>query len=76
MINPTVEKELHQHLDKLPLEQQRQVLNFARALSVAQVHGVPGQSLIRFGGSIQAADLAIMAQAIEDDCEQVNLDEW
>ena len=76
MINRTFEKELHQHLDKLPLEQQRQVLDFARTLSATPVRGVPGQNLIRFSGSIQTADLVVMAQAIEDDCEKVALDEW
>ncbi len=76
MIHPALEEELHQHLNKLPREQQQQVLDFARTLSSARVHGVPGESLIRFGGGIQAADLTAIMQAIEDDCEKAALDDW
>jgi hypothetical protein len=79
MVNQTLENELRQHLDRLQPEQQEQVLAFARALSAAQrapVRGVPGQSLIRFGGAITAADLDTIARAIEEACEKVHPDEW
>jgi hypothetical protein len=48
MINITVEKDLHEQLRNLPIEQQRQVLDFARALAKERVHGVPGKDLLRF----------------------------
>ncbi len=76
MISPTLEQELREHLSHLPLEQQRQVVDFARALAVARVRGVAGHTLLQFAGTIEADDLATMAQAIEDDCEQVNSNEW
>lgn len=76
MTNSTLEKALHDQLDQLPLEQQRQVLEFARALATTQVRGVPGSILGRFAGTIEPAELAVMAQAIEDGCEKVNPDEW
>ena len=57
-------------------EERRQVLDFARTLATCKRGGTPGESLIRFGGAINAADLAIMADAIEEGCEQVNPDEW
>jgi len=34
------------------LEQQRQVLQFARALATVKVRGVPGQNLLHFAGTI------------------------
>ena len=40
MISPSVEQELHRHLVRLPLAQQRQVLNFAHVLSITQPQGV------------------------------------
>jgi hypothetical protein len=58
-------------LHQLPLEQQRHVLEFVRALVAAQVRGVPGQSLLRFAGTFDASDLATMAQAIENECEHI-----
>ncbi len=76
MINPTLEQELHEHFSHLAIEQQRQVINFARALVVSQVRGVQGQALLQFAGTIEADDLALMARAIEDDCEQVSSGEW
>ena len=31
---------------------------------------------LRFAGSIDKEDLLKMSQAIEDDCERINSDEW
>jgi hypothetical protein len=76
MIVSKLETELCEYLHQLPLEQQRHVLEFVRALVTAQVRGVPGQALLRFAGAIDASDLATMAQAIEDGCEQVNGEDW
>jgi hypothetical protein len=76
MISPTLEQELREHLSHLPLEQQRQVVDFARALALTRVRGVPGHTLLQFAGTIEADDVATMAQAIEDGCEQVNSSEW
>jgi hypothetical protein len=75
MISPTLEQELHEHLSHLAIEQQRQVVDFARALAVTRVRGVPGQTLLQFAGAIEADDVATMAQAIADGCEQVNSNE-
>ena len=52
------------------------MLEFVRTLVAAQVRGVPGQALLRFAGTIDASDLATMAQAIEDGCEQVHGEDW
>ena len=76
MINPTLETEIQEQLLQLPLEQQRQVLEFARALVTARVRGVPGHTLVRFAGLVETEDLALMKQAIEEDCEQVQPNEW
>ena len=76
MISSTLETEIQEQLLQLPLEQQRQVLEFARALVTARVCGVPGHALVRFAGLVETDDLALMKQAIEDDCEQVQPNEW
>lgn len=64
------------HLESLPLSVQEQVLTFVRALDTAIGHGVPGQQLLQFAGTIDKDDLHVMNQAIEDGCEQVDVDEW
>jgi hypothetical protein len=71
------QRELLDQLDALPLEKQRQLLDFARSL--AQPKGRPGNEVLLFGRAIDAEDLSAMAAAIEDGCEQVNADqkvEW
>jgi hypothetical protein len=75
-MKPGIEKDLLKQLEQLGPEEQRQVLDFARRLAACKKGGTTGESLIRFGGAIDAADLAIMAKAIEEGCEQVNPDEW
>jgi hypothetical protein len=76
MIVPKLETEICEYLHQLSLEQQHHVLEFVRALVAAQVRGVPGQSLLRFAGTIDASDLATMAQAIDDGCEHIHGEDW
>ena len=76
MIIPKLETEICEYLHQLPLEQQRHVLEFVRTLAAVQVRGVPGYALLRFAGAIDASDLATLAQAIEDGCEQVHGEDW
>jgi hypothetical protein len=76
MVSVTLERELHKQLEQLSLSHQRQVLDFARALATARPQGVPGARLLAFGGAIEADDLNAMAQAIAEDCEQINHNDW
>ena len=76
MSSPSIEKEILDQLKKLALSQQREVLNFAKALESARPAGVAGRVLLPFVGTIPPDDLRIMEQAIEEGCEKVNLNEW
>lgn len=71
-----VEKQLREQLGRLPIEQQRQVLDFARALEKVKIHGVPGKNLLRFAGTIVPEDLIAIEKTINEGCEKVNLNEW
>ncbi len=62
-----------QRLESLPDNLQQQALDFIRSLSASLQQGVPGQALQRFAGFIPADELALMNQAIEKDCEQVEM---
>jgi hypothetical protein len=72
-----IEAEVIEQLETLPENLQRQVLAFAQALQTqkGEQHGVPGEQLLAFAGTIPMDDLVLMRQAIEDGCEQVNLNE-
>ena len=76
MLSPIIEQELHRHLTQLPVAQQRQVLDFARVLSMLQPKGVKGSSLLSFAGAIPEEDLMQMQATIEADCEQLDADGW
>ncbi|HEV2150536.1 MAG TPA: hypothetical protein VGR37_24260 [Longimicrobiaceae bacterium] len=71
-----LEREIHERLAVLGPEQQRQVLEYARALSEAPRRGVPGKALLRFSGTIPADDLRAIARAVEEDCERVDPNGW
>jgi hypothetical protein len=70
-----IEKQLCEELDRWAPEQQLRVLAFARAMAGKSPHGVAGKSLTGFSGTIEPADLVVIAGAIDDACEQVRLDE-
>lgn len=78
MQNSTLEAETGSQVHQLPLEQQRQVLEFARTLATARGRGrgAPGKTLLQFVGTISLDDLAIMTKIIEESCEQVERDGW
>lgn len=76
MVSPTLERELHQQLEHLPLGQQRQVVDFARALASARARGVAGQKLLQFAGTVDPTELQAMSQAIADDCDKVDVHGW
>lgn len=65
-----------EQLRAMPQPLQWQVLEFARTLVASKIQGVPGQQLLQFAGAIPSDDLQLMQEAIEQDCEQVDLNEW
>ncbi len=71
IIDEVVEK-----LKVMPQPLQRQVLEFVRSLVKSDIRGTLGQQLLRFAGSIPSDDLQLMREAIEQDCERVDIDEW
>ena len=75
-MSQTLQKEILDQLDKLPLEHQRKVLDFARSLSKANPVGKAGKELLSFAGTIEIEDIKAISQAIEEGCEQVNINEW
>jgi len=76
MVSSVLEKELRQQLEHLPFGQQRQVLNFARALVSTRTKGVAGHQLLQFAGTIESSDLKEISQAIAEGCEKVDKHEW
>ena len=68
--------EVVQHMESLPDNLQQQALNFIKSLNVSFQRGVPGKALLHFAGIIPTDELQLMNEAIERDCERVDLNEW
>jgi hypothetical protein len=75
-MSSAIETKVMEQMEALPEDLQRQVLEFAQALRVSAQRGVPGKHLVHFAGAIPQDDLMLMRQVIDDECEQVEPDEW
>lgn len=73
MTNAVIKDGLLAQLDRLPHDLQLRVLDFAKTL---YPKGVDGKNLLRFEGTITADDLRLMAEAIEENCERADVNEW
>ena len=71
MKDTSVEKEILDEIHKLGKGQQTEVLEFVRSLAKSEMEGAPGQTLLRFAGTIDREDLDRMTEAIQIDCESV-----
>ena len=60
----------------LPDNLQHQVLTFVRSLRTVAGRGTHGSLLFQFAGGISIDDVNSMREAIEDDCERVDGNEW
>ena len=76
MIEPTVWEEILSHLLKMPNDQQQEVLKFVRSLLPESTTGTSGKSLLRFGGAIHPDDLRTIEQAIDEECEKIDINSW
>jgi hypothetical protein len=65
-----------EQLKALPNEMQWRVLEFTRALTLSTPHDVSGKQLLRFAGALPLSDVRLMREAIEQGCEQVDVNEW
>lgn len=76
MVYPHIKQALLKQLSDMPVEFQRRVLDFARALTLSSPKGVSGKEQLRFAGTIRGEDAKSMNQAIEEACERIDPHEW
>lgn len=75
-MSETIIRKVVEQLQTMPDNLQQEVLSFSQGLKVSIPVGVSGETLMQFADYIPADDLENMRQAIESDCEQVDLNEW
>lgn len=76
MVDLSIQQEITKQLDRMPLELQRRVLDFAEALAQPRPKGQPGSELLRFAGFLDADSAREIREAVEAECERVDLNEW
>jgi hypothetical protein len=69
-------RDVVREMDRMPIKQQRRVVEFAHALAHSHPQGTPGRDLVRFSGFVDPADLDEMSEVIEEGCEKVDPDAW
>jgi hypothetical protein len=75
-MSETIISQFMEQLRTMPDKLQQEVLIYTRKLKASTQVGMPGKILLQFSGTISLEDLEVMQQAIETDCEQVDLNEW
>ncbi|MBI5960903.1 MAG: hypothetical protein HY866_19345 [Chloroflexi bacterium] len=78
MVTLTVKEQIVRQLDSLTQEQQQRVLDFATHLQSSFPPGIPGEVLAARAREVNfdPADLAEIAEAIEEGCERIDHGEW
>lgn len=76
MVNAAIQSELSSYLNQMPIERQREVLEFARSLAATRPKGQPGMEFLKYAGEIDQADLNCMSQVIGRDCERIDDNSW
>lgn len=75
-MEPAIKKQILSDLDQLSPEQQRRAADLVHRMVSARPKGTPGRDLLPFAGWLDDESAREMVEAIEEGCEQVNLDEW
>jgi hypothetical protein len=76
MISPGIKKKLLKDLDKLPIDMQKKVQDFAHTLLVSQPKGVPGKDLLKFSGILESNISENIMSEIETGCGVVDDRDW
>jgi hypothetical protein len=78
MAKSAIADEIKRKVDDLTPAQQEEVLAFVRSLEDTEVQGISGRDFVAIAKTITISDqdLQLIADAIDNDCEQVDAREW
>ena len=71
-----LQQEIAEHVKKLPLSKQEEVLRFVSELRGQALIGEKGSALAAFAGRLDPVSAKQMQEAIDKDCGQIDLDQW
>ena len=78
MVHPAVKEKILKDLDRLPLELQRRAMDFVHGLAASTQlpPGATAEELMSLAGTLDPDSAREMREAIEEGCEQIDLDAW
>ena len=76
MVPYSLPDDIATRVGRLSASQQEQALADVSQLESAAGSGSGGEQLVRFSGSIDPGDLAVIAAAIDDGCERPDDGNW
>lgn len=76
MVSRELADDVLQEMERMPLDLQQRVFEFAHALADSHPKGASGEDIVRFRGTFSQSDLKDMSEAIEKGCERVDPDAW
>ena len=76
MIDAAIQNELLKEVEQLPPPLQQKVVDFARSLVQPRPRGTPAKQLLKFAGILTPEEATAMINAIEEDCERIDPNEW
>lgn len=75
MVNATITRQILSDLGRLSPEQQRQAAELVRGLASPLPRGASVEDLLTIAGTLDDESARQMREAIEDGCEQVDVEE-
>lgn len=75
-LDSPIQAEIMGYLGQLPPQDQLRVAELARSLVSTAHRGTPGNELLELAGKISNEDLEEMKLAIEEQCENIDANEW
>ena len=76
MIKRSITDDMLNEFRALGDDDRRRVLEYARSLGQTPPKGVRGEALLAHAGVLSEEDASAISEAIDEGCEQVNLDAW
>jgi hypothetical protein len=76
LVLPAVKAQILSDLDRLSPEKQKRAAELVHGLVSPLPKGTPGRDLLRFAGTLDDESARQMIEAIDEECERVDLDEW
>lgn len=72
----SIKQEIVEQIDKLPIELQKQVLDFVHNLVSLEPKGISGKEISRFLGIMTAEEAKEISDAIQEGCERIDDSGW